>query len=164
MSTASPRSVLRPAAGLAVFVAAVVVTALVGSLAAMSAAAEYQSLRLPAWAPPSWLFGPVWTTLYAMIAVSGWLVWRRHGATRARGALILFAAQLVLNAAWTPLFFAAGWYGLALADIIVLLAVLVAGVAAFGRLHLVAAMLLIPYLAWVGYAACLNAAIVVLNG
>jgi translocator protein len=150
----------RPLAGLAVFGAAVALTAVVGSLSAISAAAEYQQLRTPSWAPPSWLFGPVWTTLYVMIAVSGWLFWKRYGATWELG---LFAVQLVLNAAWTPLFFAAGRYGWALVDIVALLAVIIALIVAFARRHRPAALLLVPYLAWVGFATALNASIVSLN-
>ena len=150
----------RPLAGLAVFAAAVAATAVIGSLAAVSSAAEYAQLRTPAWAPPSWLFGPVWTTLYVMIALSGWLFWKRHGTSR---ELVLFAVQLVLNAAWTPLFFAAGRYGLALVDIIALLVTILALIVAFGRKHKLAALLLVPYLAWVGFATALNASIVSLN-
>ncbi|MDQ2584331.1 TspO/MBR family protein [Saccharothrix yanglingensis] len=153
-------AVRHPLAGLAVFAAAVAAAAVVGSLAATSSAERYQQLDTPSWAPPPWLFGPVWTVLYIMIAVSGWLFWKRHGV---RWELGLFAAQLVLNAAWTPLFFAAQRYALALVDIIALLFVVVALVVAFGRRHRPAALLLVPYLAWVGFATALNAAIVSLN-
>ncbi|MCE6996639.1 tryptophan-rich sensory protein [Saccharothrix sp. S26] len=153
-------AVRRPLAGLAVFAAAVAATAVIGSLSAVSSAAEYEQLRTPSWAPPSWLFGPVWTTLYAMIAVSGWLFWKRYGARR---ELVLFAVQLVLNAAWTPLFFAAGRYGLALVDIIALLVSIIALIVLFGREHRPAALLLVPYLAWVCFATALNASIVSLN-
>lgn len=157
------RSQLRPVAGLAVFGAAVAVTAVVGSLAAVSASADYQALRLPAWAPPSWLFGPVWTALYAMIAVSGWLVWRKYGVHGARRELALFGAQLVVNAAWTPLFFAAGRFDLALVDISVLLVMIAVLIALFLRKHRVAGLLLVPYLVWVGFATALTISILVLN-
>ncbi|MGM1062845.1 TspO/MBR family protein [Saccharothrix sp. Mg75] len=150
----------RPLAGLAVFAVAVAATAVVGSLAAVSSAERYQQLDTPAWAPPPWLFGPVWTVLYVMIAVSGWLFWKRHGTTWELG---LFAVQLALNAAWTPLFFAAERYALALVDIIALLVVIVALIVAFGRRHRPAALLLVPYLAWVAFATALNAAIIGLN-
>lgn len=153
-------AVRHPLAGLAVFAAAVAATAVIGSLSAVSSAAEYEGLRTPSWAPPSWLFGPVWTALYVMIALSGWLFWKRHGASR---ELVLFAVQLVLNAAWTPLFFAAGRYGLALVDIVALLVVVVALIVAFGRKHRVAALLLVPYLAWVAFATALNTSIAILN-
>ncbi|WP_367129986.1 TspO/MBR family protein [Saccharothrix sp. HUAS TT1] len=150
----------RPLVGLAVFAAAVAATAVIGSLSAISASAEYEQLRTPSWAPPSWLFGPVWTALYVMIALSGWLFWKRCGVTRELG---LFAVQLVLNAAWTPLFFAANRYGLALVDIIALAVAVAALIVVFGRKHRVAALLLVPYLAWVGFATALNASIVALN-
>jgi tryptophan-rich sensory protein len=89
----------RTALGLIPFGLAVTAAALIGVLGVTGTTAEYQNLRQPSWAPPSWLFGPVWTTLYAMIAVAGWLVWRRTGWS---AALTGYAAQLVLNAAWTP--------------------------------------------------------------
>src|SRR5690349_22905840 len=91
--------------GLLPFAAAVAAAALIGGLGVAGTAAEYQNLDQPSWAPPSWLFGPVWTILYAMIAVAGWLVWQRVGFTR---PLWLWSAQLVLNAIWTPLFFGGG--------------------------------------------------------
>ncbi|GAA4433570.1 TspO/MBR family protein [Actinokineospora soli] len=153
----------RPVVGLVGFLVAVAVVAVVGSLAAVSAQDEYLGLRLPGWAPPSWLFGPVWTVLYVLIAVSGWLVWRRFGVRGASRELGVFGAQLVLNALWTPLFFGLGLYGVALVDIVVLLGVIVVLIGMFARKHRVAAWLLVPYAVWVGYATALNAAIVVLN-
>jgi translocator protein len=95
--------------------------------------------------------------------VSGWLVWRRHGVDGARVDLGLYGAQLVVNGLWTPLFFAAGLYAVALVDIVLLLGLVVALIVRFRSRHGVAAWLLVPYLAWVGYATALNAAIVVLN-
>jgi len=123
-------------------------------------AGEYQSLDRPSWAPPSWLFGPVWTLLYAMIAVAGWLVWRRTGWT---GALTPYATQLVLNALWTPIFFGFGRYGLALADIVVLWFLIGATIWLFRRESRTAAALLVPYWAWVTFATALNATIWHLN-
>ena len=102
----------------------------------------------------------MWTVLYVAIAVAGWLVWRRVGWDR---ALTLWTVQLVLNAAWTPLFFGAGLYGVALVEILTLLVVLVATVVAFGSRRLAAAWLMVPYLAWVAFASVLNAAIWYLN-
>jgi tryptophan-rich sensory protein len=142
--------------GLAGFGLAVLCTAVVGGLAASGSKAEYAALDRPGWAPPSWLFGPVWTTLYVLIAVAGWLAWKRTGWTP---ALTVYAAQLVLNAAWTPLFFAAGQYGLALTEIVVLWALIAATVVLFWRVSRLAAALLVPYLAWVSFATALNAAI-----
>ncbi len=146
------------------FLAAVAVVALVGGLAAGSAGQTYRALELPAFAPPSWLFGPVWTVLYVMMAVAAWLVWRRlPTGTGWSSALTLWSVQLVLNLVWTPLFFAAGLHTLALVNIVLLLGVLVATALAFRRPSPVAAWLLVPYVAWVAFATALNAGIVVLN-
>lgn len=142
------------------FVAAVAVVAVIGGLAASSSSATYRALELPPFAPPSWLFGPVWTVLYVMIAIAGWLLWRAGAGPVALG---LWVAQLVLNMAWTPLFFAADRYGWALVDIVALFIAVVATIAAGRRAAPLAAWLLVPYAAWVGFATALNAAIVVLN-
>lgn len=152
----------RPHAWLALagFAVAVVIAAGIGGLGVAGTSDEYNSLRQPSWAPPSAVFGPVWTVLYAMIALAGWLAWRRAGFT---APLWLYTAQLVLNAAWTPLFFGAGQYGLAFADIAVLWVLLGATVIAFWRVRRLAAALLIPYWLWVTYAAALNLAIWQLN-
>ncbi|KOV81735.1 TspO/MBR family protein [Nocardia sp. NRRL S-836] len=149
-----------PVRVLLLFVAASVVTALVGSLFSVSAGADYQALQRPSWAPPGWLFGPVWTVLYGLIAVSGWLAWR---AGAGRGELTLFGAQLVLNALWTPLFFGLGWYSAAFVEILVLWLAIAALVIAFWSRSKAAALLLVPYLAWVSFAAALTISIAVAN-
>lgn len=141
--------------GLAVFVAAAI-----GGLGVAGTSAEYQNLEQPSWAPPSWLFGPVWTVLYVMIALAGWLAWRRAGFTL---PLWLWSAQLLLNAIWTPLFFGAGQYGLAFADIAVLWLLIGATVLVFWRVRRSAALLMLPYWAWVSFASALNLAIWQLN-
>lgn len=146
----------RPLLSLVPFGVAVAVAALVGGLGVAGTAEEYRSLDQPPWAPPSWLFGPVWTVLYAMIAVAGWLVWRRAGWTH---ALTAYAVQLVLNAIWTPIFFGAGQYGLALADIVVLWVMIGVTVLLFRPISRPAMYLLLPYWAWVSFATALNAAI-----
>lgn len=158
LSTRKPSTWL----GLVPFLAAVAVVAVVGGLAAGSAGQTYRALELPPFAPPSWLFGPVWTVLYVLMAVAAWLVWRESSSGWSR-ALTLWSVQLVLNLAWTPLFFAAGWYAVALVEIVVLLVVLAATALAFRRASTTAAWLLVPYLAWVSFATALNAGIVVLN-
>ncbi|WP_341717311.1 TspO/MBR family protein [Micromonospora sp. FIMYZ51] len=145
---------------LAGFAAAVLVAALVGNLAASNSSAEYARIELPAWAPPSWLFGPVWTILYVAIAVAGWLAWRRVGFGP---ALVAWVVQLVLNAAWTPLFFAANRYGLAFAEIVLLWLAIGATVLLFWRASRPAALLMLPYWAWVTFAAALNFAVWQLN-
>ena len=142
------------------YVAAVTVVAAVGAAAASGSRSTYERLDLPAFAPPGWVFGPVWTVLYALIALAGWLVWRRVGLD---GSMVPYAAQLILNAGWTPLFFAAGWYGIALAEIVVLLAAIGVTIVAFAKRSRPAALLLVPYAAWVAFATCLNAGVWWLN-
>ena len=142
--------------GLAAFGAAATAAALIGGLGVAGTPQEYQNLDQPSWAPPSWLFGPVWTVLYVMIAVSGWLVWRRTGWT---AALTVYAVQLVLNALWTPIFFGFGRYGLALVDIVLMWLLIGATVWLFRPVSRLAAVLLLPYWAWVTFATALNAAI-----
>jgi translocator protein len=164
MTVAQHSSTGRPGAGrwwaLAFFVAAVVIAAAIGALGVQGTAAEYQQLRQPGWAPPSWLFGPVWTVLYASIALAGWLAWQRVGFGV---PLVVYTAQLVLNAIWTPLFFGAGQYGLAFGDIVVLWLLIGATVLLFWRVSRAAAVLLLPYWAWVTFAAALNLSIWLLN-
>ncbi|MGW4500092.1 TspO/MBR family protein [Micromonospora sp. NPDC004336] len=142
------------------FAAAVFVAAAVGGLGVRGTTAEYANLEQPSWAPPSWLFGPVWTVLYAMIAVAGWLVWRRVGFGP---ALWAWVAQLVLNAVWTPLFFGAGQYGLAFAEILVMWLAIGVTVALFREVSRPATLLMLPYWAWVTFAAVLNFTIWRLN-
>ncbi|GAA3990470.1 hypothetical protein GCM10022247_06530 [Allokutzneria multivorans] len=145
---------------LAVFGAAVAVVAVVGATATGDAAGTYTALRQPGWAPPPWLFGPMWTVLYVMLAVSGWLYWRSGGT---RAGLITYAVGLVLNAAWSPLFFGSGLRTAALVDIIALDIAVVACIWLFARRSRAAALLQIPYLAWILFATALNLALVVLN-
>jgi translocator protein len=149
--------------GLAGWLLASFVTAGVGGLASANAAGSYGQLLQPAWAPPAWLFGPVWSVLFVLMALSAWLVWRRHGFLGAGLALKLYVVQLGVNALWTWLFFA--WrMGLpALVDIGLLWVLIFATILGFWRLHRLAAMLLLPYLAWVSFAAALNFALWRLN-
>jgi tryptophan-rich sensory protein len=146
--------------GLLPFLLAVAVVAALGGWAAGSAGRTYRALELPGFAPPGWVFGPVWTVLYLMIAVSAWLVWRKVGWDR---SLTLWVIQLLLNLAWTPLFFGAGLTVWALVDIVVLLVLVAATLALFRPVSGVAAWLLVPYLGWVGFATALTFAIWRLN-
>jgi tryptophan-rich sensory protein len=148
---------------LAISLVAVFVASAVGGLASTSSAGDYQRLEQPGWAPPSSVFGPVWTVLYLLMAVAAWLVWRSGPWSQTRPALTLYALQLVLNAGWTPLFFGLGWRGIAFAELGVLLAVLIATVLLFWRRSRVAAALLVPYLAWSMFAWGLNFAVWQLN-
>jgi tryptophan-rich sensory protein len=134
-----------------------------GAIASADAGAFYAELERPSWAPPGWLFGPVWSVLYAAMAVSAWLVWRARGLAGARAALLLFLVQLVANALWSWLFFAWHRGALAFAEVLVLWGLIAATIVAFQRINIVAAVLLYPYLAWTTFAAALTFAIWRLN-
>jgi translocator protein len=123
--------------------------------AAFPAPDYYARLAKPDWAPPPWLFGPVWTVLYALIGVAAWLV-VRHGGPGTRRALGLWGVQLALNAAWTPIFFGLRAPGLALVEISLMWIAIVATTVAFFARHTAAGALLLPYLAWVTFATLLN--------
>lgn len=121
----------------------------------------YQSLEKPAWTPPNWLFGPVWTTLYVLIGVAGWRVAPAHAP--GHDAWGLWWMQLALNAAWTPLFFGAHLLGVALVVIFALLITIVWFIRATWSRDRMASLLFVPYLAWIAYASSLNAGIWWLN-
>ncbi len=123
----------------------------------------YASLAKPSWTPPNWVFGPVWTVLYVMMAAAAWLVWRRRPWARVGPALGLFSLQLMLNILWTPLFFGLQRPGLALVDILLLWLAIAMTVVAFRRIRPLASWMLVPYLLWVTFAAALNMAIWRLN-
>lgn len=137
-----------------------------GAVASLDARSFYTELARPAWAPPGWIFGPVWTVLYAMMGVAAWLVWRDR-SERAAGArrlgLGLFVAQLALNGMWSWLFFAWRRGGWAFADIVLLWLAIVAVIGCFARVRASAAWLLAPYLGWVTFASALTWAIWRLN-
>jgi len=136
----------------------------VGAAASIQAQSFYAELVRPDWAPPGSVFGPVWTVLYAMMAVAAWLVWQRRGsAPAARIGLILFVIQLILNALWSWLFF--GWRqgAMSFADIVVLWALILTTLVGFWRSRPLAGALLVPYLAWVTFASALNYSIWQLN-
>lgn len=113
----------------------------------------YAELTKPSWNPPSWIFGPVWTALYLTMAVAAWLVWKKDGWRR---PLWLFLFQLLLNAAWTPIFFGANQLGWAFVEILAMWAAILLTLLAFFRVSKLAGGLLIPYLCWVTFAAFLN--------
>lgn len=123
----------------------------------------YADLAKPAWTPPDWIFGPVWTLLYLMMAVAAWLVWRQAGFSGAKLPLTLFAVQLALNSLWSVLFFGLQNPGAAAVEIILLWAAILATLVGFWKRSKWAGGLLVPYLAWVSYAAALNVAIWRLN-
>lgn len=123
----------------------------------------YPKLIKPSWTPPAWVFGPVWSCLYLMIAVSGWLLYRAEYSQQRRLALLFYSAQLVLNFAWPFLFFFLQSPLLGLIDIALLCLAVMLTIYKAWPLHRTAALLLVPYLLWVLYAASLNAGIWLLN-
>jgi len=137
--------------------------AAIGAVASVQAATFYHQLTQPSWAPPSSVFGPVWSVLYALMGIAAWLVWREGGWRRQRGVLLLFVIQLAVNALWSWLFF--GWHrgALAFADIVLLWLLIVATLVGFWRVRLLAGALLLPYLCWVSFASALNFAVWRLN-
>jgi tryptophan-rich sensory protein len=127
-----------------------------GSAVFVSPGGWYAALAKPSWNPPAWVFGPAWSVLYLLMGVAAWLVWREGGWQRQGRALGLFLAQWLLNALWTPLFFGLHRLGLAFAEIVLLWVAIAATLGAFWRARRAAGVLLVPYLAWVTFAAALN--------
>lgn len=146
----------RQAIGLIGWLALTFATAAIGALASVDAGAFYAELIRPSWAPPGWLFAPVWSTLYALMGVSAWLVWRRRGFDGARSALIVFIVQLAFNALWSWLFFVWRQGALAFLDTVILGCLIGAAIVSFWRISRLAALLLLPYLAWVAFASVLT--------
>ena len=136
------------------FVAVCFLAALTGTV--FRPGAWYERLRKPSWRPPNWLFAPVWTALYLAMACAGWLVWRTAGFGGAGVPLALFALQLLLNALWTPVFFGLHRLDIGFGVIVALWFAILATIVAFAPVSLVAALLLVPYLAWVSFASVLN--------
>jgi tryptophan-rich sensory protein len=136
----------------------------IGAIASRNAGDFYGALARPSWAPPGWLFGPVWSTLYLLMGIAAWLVWRARpttpveDASRRRG-LALFVGQLALNALWTWLFFAWRQGALAFGEIVLLLLAVALTIWQFGRVRPLAAWLLVPYLGWVSFATALTWAV-----
>lgn len=155
---------LRQTIGLVVSMAVCFGAAAIGSMfTTPSIGGWYAALAKPAWTPPPWVFGPVWSLLYLAMAVAAWLVWRRVGFSRGASALNLFGVQLVLNVCWSAIFFGARRPDLAFAEILLLWLAILATMVAFRSLSRAAAWLLLPYLLWVAYAVALNFAIWRLN-
>ncbi|HEX7632222.1 MAG TPA: TspO/MBR family protein [Lacunisphaera sp.] len=141
--------------GLVGWLALVFANATVGATASIQAAPFYGTLVRPSWAPPGWLFAPVWNVLYLLMAIAAWLVWREGSQRPVRGPLALFVVQLVLNGLWSWLFFAWREGRWAFIEIIVLWCLILATVVAFWRVRNLAGALLLPYLAWVSFATAL---------
>lgn len=156
MNHPTPLSASREALGLLGWILVAFAAALAGGLASASAGDFYRELVRPSWAPPGWLFGPVWSLLYALMGISAWLVWRARGFAGARRALILFLAQLAVNALWTWIFFVWREGGLAFGEILLLWVLISGTIVMFWRINRAAAVLLVPYLAWVTFACALT--------
>ncbi|MCA9735217.1 tryptophan-rich sensory protein [candidate division KSB1 bacterium] len=138
-------------------------TSAIGALATVQAKSFYSQLMQPDWAPPPWIFGPVWTLLYTLMAIAAWLVWRSDGFRTNRQALTLFLLQLAFNALWSWLFFTWNLGLFAQVDITVLWILILATLVAFYRVNRLAGVLFIPYLLWVSFASVLNFTIWQLN-
>lgn len=123
----------------------------------------YPTLTKPSWTPPDWIFGPVWTCLYIMIAISGWLIYQAEYSPKRTVALILYGSQLALNFIWSFLFFSLRNPALGLIDIILLCTLILLTIIKAWPVSRLASLLLIPYLAWVTYATTLNMGIWLLN-
>ncbi|MDY0870784.1 TspO/MBR family protein [Dongia rigui] len=141
----------------------VVVSGFGGLLTATSIDSWYPALAKPSFNPPDWIFGPVWSILYLLMAVAAWRVWRVAGWNEGRISLSLYFGQLALNLLWSALFFGLRQPAWALADCLLLLALIIVTGVLFWRRDRLAGILFVPYTAWVGFAALLNGAIVALN-
>ena len=157
-----PRS--RNAAALVVFLIICFAISGLGSfVTAQNIATWYSGLAKPQFNPPNWIFAPVWTTLFLLIAIAGWRVWRNGVGTARQRGLVIYGFQLLLNLLWSFIFFGAHRIDLALIEIVVLLAMIVINALSFWRIDRVAGALLLPYAAWVSFAAVLNFALWRLN-
>jgi translocator protein len=158
---------MRRATDIGGMVATVIGTEAVGALSAAAAGGDFveyfRRLRKPAGTPPPAVFGPAWGTLYLLMGVAAWLVWREGLTRKTALALGLFAAQLVLNFAWSLIFFGQHRLGAALLEIAMLWLTILLTVVAFWRVRRAAGALLVPYLAWVSFASYLNAGVWRLN-
>jgi tryptophan-rich sensory protein len=149
---------------LAVFVLGSLAAGFIGSIATMpNIPTWYATLVRPPLNPPNWLFGPVWTTLYILMGIAGFLVWQRRDHPAARAGLILFGVQLALNTLWSWVFFAAHTLGIAFVVVAALWLAILGTIERFYRVYPLAAYLLVPYIAWTTFAAYLNAAYWYLN-
>ncbi len=153
----------RLAAGFFGWLLLVYVLAAIAAVGSSQAPQIYAQFTLPTWAPPASVFGPVWSLLYTMMAVSAWLVWRDHGLGGAASWFLLFFVQLVTNVFWSWFFFAclSGLY--AFVNILTLIALLLATIYLGWRMNKLAALLLVPYLLWVLFATALNYSVWQLN-
>ncbi|MGB5651819.1 MAG: TspO/MBR family protein [Sedimenticolaceae bacterium] len=154
----------RDVIGLVAFLfACLIVSGIGGLVTATSVRGWYTTLSKPAFNPPDWVFAPVWTILYVLMAIAAWRVWRTENSAARLQALTVFGVQLALNLSWSILFFGFREVGLALADIVVLWSAIAFNAFLFWRIERLAGWLLFPYLLWVAFAAALNLSIWWLN-
>ena len=155
----------KSAGGLAIFLSMCLGAEVVGGLLTTPAIRSgwYGLLEKPVFQPPAWVFGPVWTMLYVLMAVSAWLVWEKADEKPIKTPLVLFYVQLLLNVMWSGLFFGMGRPDLALAEILVLWTLIAVVTVLFFRVRRTAGLLFVPYLAWVSFALMLNGSIWWLN-
>jgi len=124
----------------------------------------YQTINKPSWNPPNWVFGPVWTTLYIMMGIALFLVWKEDTSEELKKiAIALFSVQLILNFFWSFIFFNQQQPGWALVEIIAMWFFILLTIFAFAQVNKTAAWLLVPYISWVSFATILNYTIWQLN-
>ncbi len=150
---------MKPYLALAFFLLLVTIASIIG--ATFTPGEWYAALEKPPLNPPNWLFAPVWTTLYLAMAIAAWLVWKAE--RESASPLILWGVQLILNALWSFLFFGKHLLGIALVELLILLAFIVATCISFFRSQVTAGWLMVPYIIWVSFAGYLNAGLWVLN-
>ena len=142
----------------------VAVGAISGFFTATGVESWYQTINKPSWNPPGWIFGPVWTTLYVMMGIALFLVWKSDSSDiLKKTAIALFAIQLILNFFWSFIFFNQHQIGWALVEIIAMWIFILLTIFAFGNVSKLAAWLLVPYISWVSFATILNYTIWKLN-
>ena len=159
------RSKVSLASGLFVSIVICFLAASIGGLATSSSVGSdwFIELTKPSWNPPNWIFGPVWSVLYLMMAVAAWLVWKQSGFTESKIALAWFVFHLLLNIFWSVVFFGLQQTGWAALEILILWISIAISIVLFYRHSKLAAVLLVPYFLWVTFAAVLNITIWSLN-
>lgn len=155
---------LRSLLGLLFFFVVTFLAAAAGVTASMNAPDVYAKIVQPSWAPPAWLFGPVWSALYCMMAVAAWLVWRKREDFLVDLCLSVYLVHLIFQGLWSWLFFAWGRADFAMFDILLLWLMIAWMIIVFWRISRIAAVLMIPYLLWVTFASVLNGTLWFLNG
>ena len=155
---------LRPYIDLTLWIALCFAAMIAGSYFTSASLPEwYAALHKPAWTPPNWIFGPVWFVLYLLMGIAAWLVWKEGGLFRTKLPITFFVVQLVLNVLWSYIFFKLRLPGIAFGEIVALWLAMLATTIAFWQVRALAGALMLPHLAWVGYAAALNFSIWRLN-